>query len=61
MRGIKYEIEGYIREFSMRYPHLTVYITGGIHVDLDVADVNIIRDNYIVPEGLNMILQYNMK
>lgn len=61
MRGIKYEIEGYIREFSMRYPLLAVYITGGIHVDLDVADVNIIRDNYIVPEGLNMILQYNMK
>ena len=58
--GIKYEIEGYINNFAKKYPGLFIYITGGVHLDLNFADgCETTTDDYIVPRGLNSILLYN--
>lgn len=60
LRGMKYEIEGYIRSMRAKYPHLLVFLTGGnrIKFDTTITDI-IIADKYIVPRGLNRILDYN--
>lgn len=60
LRGMKYEIEGYIRSMRTKYPHLLVFLTGGnrIKFDTTITDI-IIADKYIVPRGLNRILDYN--
>lgn len=60
LRGMKYEIEGYIRSMRAKYPHLLVFLTGGnnIKFDTSITDI-IIADRYIVPRGLNRILDYN--
>lgn len=58
--GIKYEIEGYIRCFLAKYPELLVVLTGGVHLDLQLsAEMPIFVDDFIVPRGLNRILEYN--
>ena len=60
INGIRLEIEGYIKEFRSKYPHLLVYLTGGIHIDLHNSEkMCIFADEYLVPKGLNGILQYN--
>lgn len=60
MHGIQYEIEGYIKSFSAKYPGLLVYLTGGVHVDLHVSEkICTFANDYIVPIGLNRILEYN--
>lgn len=60
MYGIKYEIEGYVKAMSQKFDNLFVFITGGVHLDLDLADSYEVQiDDYIVPRGLNEILQYN--
>lgn len=60
MRGIAYEIEGYIRDFLLKYPSLLVYLTGGVHLDLHISEkMCIFADDFIVPEGLNQVLHYN--
>lgn len=60
MRGIEHEVMGYIREFKLKYPGLLVYLTGGIHLNLqDSENIGIFADDFIVPYGLNRILQYN--
>ncbi len=60
VRGIEYEIEGYINDFLLKYPTLLVYLTGGVHLDLHSSKKSIIfADDFIVPYGLNRILQYN--
>lgn len=60
MRGVKYEIESYIHDFILKYPALFVYLTGGVHIDLEIPEKKcIFADNFIVPYGLNRILQYN--
>lgn len=60
MRGIEYEIEGYINEYLLKYPNLLVYLTGGVHLNLQITEKKcIFADNFIVPEGLNRILLYN--
>lgn len=60
LRGMKYEIEGYIRSMLTKYPGLMVFLTGGnrIKFDTTITDI-IIADQYIVPRGLNRILDYN--
>lgn len=60
LRGMKYEIEGYIRSMRTKYPGLLVFLTGGnkIKFDTTITDI-IIADKYIVPRGLNRILDYN--
>lgn len=58
--GVRYEIEGYITEFLRKYPQLFVYLTGGVHLNLHFSEkMPIFADNFIVPRGLNRILEYN--
>lgn len=58
--GIQYEIEGYVKSFSAKYPELLVYLTGGVHMDLHFSEkMRIFANNFIVPIGLNRILEYN--
>lgn len=60
LRGMKYEIEGYIRSMKAKYPHLLVFLTGGDEINFDSKIKNIIfADKFIVPRGLNKILDYN--
>ncbi len=60
MKGIDYEIEGYIRDYSLKYPGLLVYLTGGMHINLQSSKKNAtFADDFVVPYGLNKILQYN--
>ena len=60
LRGMKYEIEGYIRSMRMKYPSLVIFLTGGDKINFDARVKNIIlADEYIVPRGLNRILDYN--
>lgn len=60
LTGVEYELRGYIADFRSRYPDLVIYLTGGVHLDLDISDRSrIFTDDYIVPEGLNAILEYN--
>lgn len=60
MYGVEREIEGYIRDFLLKYPSLFVYLTGGVPLNLHISEKNcIFADKFIVPEGLNRILLYN--
>ena len=60
LRGMKYEIEGYIKSLRTKFPHLLVFLTGGNRINFDTNIKNIIfTDKYIVPRGLNKILDYN--
>lgn len=60
LNGVKYEIEGYIKFFLAKYPQLFVYLTGGVHLNLDFSEnLPIFADDFIVPKGLNRILEYN--
>lgn len=60
LRGMKYEIEGYIKSMRTKFPHLLVFLTGGNRINFDTNIKNIIfTDKYIVPRGLNKILDYN--
>ncbi len=61
LKGMKREIEGYIRDFQKKYPSLLVFLTGGDHFDFDTPIKNIIfADNFLVPRGLNRILLHNL-
>ena len=60
LHGIEYEINGYIHRFLTKYPHLFVYLTGGVQLDLHFSEkITIFADRFIVPKGLNRILEYN--
>ena len=60
LRGMKYEIEGYIKSMSSKFPHLQVFLTGGNRINFNTSIMNMIfTDRYIVPRGLNKILDYN--
>ncbi|MGM9701982.1 MAG: type III pantothenate kinase [Prevotella sp.] len=60
MNGIRHELEGYIGEFKSKYPNLLVYLTGGFHIDLHNSEkMRTFADEFLVPRGLNAILQYN--
>lgn len=58
--GMTYEIEGYIRRFQKKYPQISVFLTGGDAQKLDISqDCCIFADDFIVPRGLNAVLEYN--
>ncbi|MBR6031924.1 MAG: type III pantothenate kinase [Bacteroidaceae bacterium] len=62
LRGMKYEIEGYIKSMRAKFPNLEVFLTGGNRINFDTNIINLIfTDKYIVPRGLNKILDYNNK
>ena len=56
LRGMKYEIEGYIRHFFQEYPDLHVFITGGnsFHFSSDIL-CPVTHDPYLVFRGLNAL------
>ncbi len=60
MNGVELEIEGYIQRYTLKYPNLFVYLTGGMHINLHNSKKNAtFADDFIVPYGLYKILQYN--
>lgn len=60
LRGMKYEIEGYIKSLRSKFPHLLVFLTGGNNISFDsTITSSIFTDKFIVPRGLNKILDYN--
>ena len=60
LQGIRYEIEGYIRNMKDKYPGLLVFLTGGDEFSFDTNLKSIIfADRFLVLKGLNRILAYN--
>jgi type III pantothenate kinase len=60
VKGMKYEIEGYINEQKAKYPNLLVFLTGGDKFSFDEKIKSIIfADRFLVLKGLNRILDYN--
>lgn len=60
IRGIEYEILGYIDFWRRKYPELLVFLTGGDKFSFDSKIKNIIfADRFLVLKGLNRILNYN--
>lgn len=59
--GMKYEIEGYIRKFSLKHSNLCVFFTGGDELYFeDEIKKRIFADKFIVLKGLNEVLTYNL-
>ena len=60
LQGVDYEIEGYIHRFSLKYPKLFVFLTGGNAFLLDNrVKSRTFADNLLVVKGLNRILMLN--
>ncbi len=60
LRGIEYEMLGYIMALKHKYPELLVFLTGGDDFSFDSNLKNIIfADKFLVLKGLNRILKYN--
>jgi type III pantothenate kinase len=60
VKGIEYEIMGYISVFKEKYPDLLIFLTGGEDFSFDTRLKNIIfADKFLVVKGLNRILNYN--
>ena len=60
VHGIRAEVKGIIESYKMRYPNLTVIITGGDQMlfDKDLKS-SIFADAYLLAKGMNFILNYN--
>ena len=58
--GIRNEIQGYISKFSLKFPNLSVFLTGGdqIYFDEEIKK-RTFADKYLVLKGLNQILTFN--
>ena len=62
IKGIEFEIKGYISEMQKKYPGLLVFLTGGDKFSFDTKLKSIIfADRFLVLKGLNRILNYNVK
>lgn len=60
IRGVEYEIKGYMAELSKKYKDLFVFLTGGDLFSFDTMLKNsIFADKFLVLKGLNRILEYN--
>lgn len=60
LQGVNHEIEGYIHNYSLKYPNLLVFLTGGSAFLLDNQTKNrTFADNLLVVKGLNRILTLN--
>ena len=60
LQGVDKEIEGYINEYTLKYPDLLVFLTGGDAFLLDNRVKNrTFADNLLVIKGLNRILTLN--
>ena len=61
IKGIEYEIKGYISQMHEKYPDLLVFLTGGDKFSFDTNLKSIIfADRFLVLKGLNRILNYNV-
>ena len=62
IRGMEFEMSGYITHLQKNYPGLLVFLTGGDEFSFDTKLKSIIfADRYLVLKGLNRILSYNDK
>ncbi|EKU91607.1 type III pantothenate kinase [Bacteroides oleiciplenus] len=60
LKGMEYEISGYIVAMKHKYPELLVFLTGGDDFSFDTNLKSIIfADRFLVLKGLNRILNYN--
>ncbi len=60
MKGIEYEISGYIAALKHKYPELLVFLTGGDDFSFDTNLKSVIfADRFLVLKGLNRILNFN--
>ena len=60
LKGMEYEISGYIESMKHKYPELLVFLTGGDDFSFDSIVKSIIfADRFLVLKGLNRILNYN--
>ena len=60
LKGMEYEISGYIESMKHKYPELLVFLTGGDELSFDSSVKSIIfADRFLVLKGLNRILNYN--
>lgn len=60
--GIVFEIDGYIERLMLKYPKLSVFLTGGSAVCFDNKLKNrIFANKNLVVTGLNRILKYNVQ
>lgn len=60
LKGIEYEIRGYITYLKHKYPELLVFLTARDEFSFDTSIKNIIfADSFLVLKGLNRILNYN--
>ena len=58
--GLRHEIEGFISHFKQKFTTLSVFLTGGDAKKLGMSEENcIFAADYLVPYGLNLILNYN--
>ena len=62
VRGIVYEMDGYINELKNKYPGLYVFLTGGHAFYFEKRLKNtIFADKKLILIGLNRILEYNVE
>ena len=62
IKGMEFEISGYITLMQKKYPDLLVFLTGGDKFSFDTNLKSIIfADRFLVLKGLNRILNYNVK
>ena len=60
LRGMEYEISGYIESMKHKYPELLVFLTGGDEFSFETNVKSVIfADRFLVLKGLNRILNYN--
>lgn len=60
LQGVSYEIEGYIKKYSTKYPKLLIFLTGGGAFLLDnQTKSRTFADSLLVVKGLNRILSLN--
>ena len=62
IKGMEFEINGYITMMQKKFPDLLVFLTGGDRFSFDSNLKSIIfADRFLVLKGLNRILNYNVK
>ncbi len=62
IKGIEFEITGYIKLMQRKHPDLLVFLTGGDKFSFDTNLKSIIfADRFLVLKGLNRILNYNVE
>ena len=60
IRGIEFEISGYIERLKKNYSSLLVFLTGGNEFSFETnLKSGIFADSFLVLKGLNRILEYN--